>query len=293
MNNCFHCECLTTCVDAHTPASRYCGNNQYKKFTVPEMPKQRLIHTPPLADRLFPPMKINGERIEWKTPTDGRVSRTINEVIEEICGKGLATKDDAVDSLTYGRYVMGKFIKPEENQMSVPMNRRNWKTWFTDTFGISTEGPTSVLDFIRDLRVESEPNMFNGMTQKFTLTGVVPDPAEAMRLKDYGLRKDRRIQELEQENAALRAKLTFYEHRGSLSVPSIEGVFFNGKHTTIRWADKTTTTVGVGEGETFEEYTGFIAAVAKKMFGGTKAAKRFLDGVKHVQKPKQKKKKGS
>lgn len=177
--------------------------------------------------------------------------------------------------------------------MSAPINQRNWKTWFADTFGISTDGPISVTHFIRDLTVDSEPSLFGGSTHRFTITGVIPGEAEQAQLRAYGLRKDRRIQELEQENAALRAKLTFYEHRGSLSVPSIEGVFFNGKHTTIRWADKTTTTVGVGKGETFEEYTGFIAAVAKKMFSGTKAAKRFLDGVKHVQKPKQKKKKES
>lgn len=60
-------------------------------------------------------------------------------------------------------------------------------------------------------------------------------------------------------------------------VPTIkEVIFHDNTHTTIRWADGTSTDVSCGEGEQYNEYEGFCAAIVKKLFGGTGAAKRVM-----------------
>lgn len=74
-------------------------------------------------------------------------------------------------------------------------------------------------------------------------------------------------------------------------VPGIKKIFFNGNHTTILWSDNTRTTVGCMEGEKFDEYAGFAAAILKKMFGSSITAKKFLDSHKAVQTPTAKKEK--
>ena len=74
-------------------------------------------------------------------------------------------------------------------------------------------------------------------------------------------------------------------------VPGINKIFFNGNHTTILWSDNTRTTVGCMEGEKFDEYAGFAAAILKKMFGSSITAKKFLDSHKAVQTPTTKKEK--
>ena len=61
------------------------------------------------------------------------------------------------------------------------------------------------------------------------------------------------------------------------AVPAIkEVIFHDNTHTTIRWADGTSTDVSCGEGEQYNEYEGFCAAIVKKLFGGTGAAKRVM-----------------
>ena len=67
-------------------------------------------------------------------------------------------------------------------------------------------------------------------------------------------------------------------------------VFFNGNHTTLVWHDGSKTTVGVAPDEEFDEYTGFCTAIVKKLFGSSREAKKYMDKVKLVQKPKVKKK---
>lgn len=67
----------------------------------------------------------------------------------------------------------------------------------------------------------------------------------------------------------------FYGLSGT--VPMIrEVIFHDNTHTTIRWADGTSTDVSCGEGEQYNEYEGFCAAIVKKLFGGTGAAKRVM-----------------
>lgn len=63
------------------------------------------------------------------------------------------------------------------------------------------------------------------------------------------------------------------------TIPNIDEVIFNetGRATVIRWSDNTKTVVHCGEGETFDRYTGFIACIAKKMFGDTASAKKLMN----------------
>lgn len=62
-------------------------------------------------------------------------------------------------------------------------------------------------------------------------------------------------------------------------IPDVKQVYFNKKsgHTAIVWSDDTSTVVHCGEGEKFEEYMGFCAAVMKKLFGSTSAAKKVME----------------
>ena len=63
------------------------------------------------------------------------------------------------------------------------------------------------------------------------------------------------------------------------SIPGIRQIYFNREtgYTTIVWEDKTSTVVHCGEGEKFEDYLGFCAAVCKKLFGSTSAAKKVME----------------
>ena len=66
---------------------------------------------------------------------------------------------------------------------------------------------------------------------------------------------------------------------GKKSLPGIKHIQFNDKsgHTAIIWDDGTTTVVRCGDGESFERYVGFCAAVCKKLFGSTSAVKKMID----------------
>ena len=63
----------------------------------------------------------------------------------------------------------------------------------------------------------------------------------------------------------------------SYSLPLIETVIFSGPATTIIWSDETKTTVKVSEGQEFDRYAGFCAAIVKKLFGSSSAAKKIMD----------------
>lgn len=63
----------------------------------------------------------------------------------------------------------------------------------------------------------------------------------------------------------------------SYSLPLIETVIFSGPATTIIWSDGDKTTVKVAEGQEFDRYAGFCAAIVKKLFGSSSAAKKIMD----------------
>lgn len=62
-------------------------------------------------------------------------------------------------------------------------------------------------------------------------------------------------------------------------IPGIKQVIFNKEkgYTTILWTDGSSTVVHCGESDHFERYFGFCAAIMKKLFGSTTAAKALMD----------------
>lgn len=64
-------------------------------------------------------------------------------------------------------------------------------------------------------------------------------------------------------------------------LPRIDQVVFNEESSTtvVIWADGKKTIVHCGEGETFDRYTGFMAAVCKRLFGGTTTAKKLMNSL--------------
>lgn len=55
----------------------------------------------------------------------------------------------------------------------------------------------------------------------------------------------------------------------SCNIPGICAVTFNDPATIIQWEDGTKTVVKCASGQQFDEYTGFCAAVCKKLFGSS------------------------
>ena len=53
-------------------------------------------------------------------------------------------------------------------------------------------------------------------------------------------------------------------------------VIYSGPKTIILWADNTKTIVSCGEADSYDYYSGFCAAVVKKLFGSTTHAKKVL-----------------
>ncbi len=60
--------------------------------------------------------------------------------------------------------------------------------------------------------------------------------------------------------------------------------------TTVLWGDGTTTIVRCSQNDGFSEYNGFVAALAKKIYGGTGPINQVIKHNKSYQKSKKKKK---
>ena len=60
-------------------------------------------------------------------------------------------------------------------------------------------------------------------------------------------------------------------------IPDIDSVVFNPPATIVFWDDGTKTVVKCAEGQEFERYAGFSAAVMKKLFGTTAVAKEIME----------------
>lgn len=65
----------------------------------------------------------------------------------------------------------------------------------------------------------------------------------------------------------------------TLLLPGIQTIHFNkdAGTTVVLWTDGTKTIVRCMEGEKFEPYMGFSAAVMKRLFGSTSAAKKAME----------------
>lgn len=55
-------------------------------------------------------------------------------------------------------------------------------------------------------------------------------------------------------------------------------IILNGPATVVMWMDGTKTVVKLKEGDQYDEYTAFTAALAKKIFGGTNYIRRMIEG---------------
>lgn len=64
-------------------------------------------------------------------------------------------------------------------------------------------------------------------------------------------------------------------------------VIYSGGKTIVIWPDNSKTIVSCGDGDQYDEYAGFCAALAKKIFGATSSAKRVMNANKVVNAPKE------
>ncbi len=92
---------------------------------------------------------------------------------------------------------------------------------------------------------------------------------------------DRKCKDLRKENSSLKNQLSQALKRvqqlSACSLPGIKNVIYNGATTIMLWDDGQKTICKLGEGETFDRYTGFIACVCKRLFGGTTTAKKLMN----------------
>ena len=62
----------------------------------------------------------------------------------------------------------------------------------------------------------------------------------------------------------------------------IKEIIYNDAATIVYWTDGTKTVVKCNENDEYSEYSGFVAAVAKKMYGGANAINRLIDSKKTI-----------
>lgn len=58
---------------------------------------------------------------------------------------------------------------------------------------------------------------------------------------------------------------------------AIRQIIFSGPKTIVIWSDGSKTIVSCSKDDTYDSYTGFCAAVAKKMFGSTSQVKKIIE----------------
>lgn len=64
--------------------------------------------------------------------------------------------------------------------------------------------------------------------------------------------------------------------------PEAEKIIYSGNKTIVIWKDKTKTIVSCSSGEAYDEFDGFTAALAKKLYGSTCAVKREIRKHKQI-----------
>lgn len=64
------------------------------------------------------------------------------------------------------------------------------------------------------------------------------------------------------------------------AAPSVKRIVYHNPATIVFWQDGTKTVVKCMDGEPFEKYAGFCAALAKKVFGSTSKAKKVAGAKK-------------
>jgi len=76
------------------------------------------------------------------------------------------------------------------------------------------------------------------------------------------------------------------KEESNMSIPEVIEIVHRtsnrGEFFTVKWADNTTTTVKLMEGDTSDEYTAFLFALGKKVFGDRGVARKFIHEKKKV-----------
>ena len=62
----------------------------------------------------------------------------------------------------------------------------------------------------------------------------------------------------------------------------VKEIIYHDAATIVYWTDGTKTVVKCNENDEYSEYAGFVAAVAKKMYGGANAINRLIDSKKVI-----------
>ena len=107
-----------------------------------------------------------------------------------------------------------------------------------------------------------------------TISKIISDDIDGVsyRLQDICFTFDERGLELiEKENGTMKVKNTY--------MPEIINYTYNSEtgKTTIKWSDKTETTVVSENPETADQYTGFVTAIAKRATGNTSHINNLFD----------------
>ena len=66
----------------------------------------------------------------------------------------------------------------------------------------------------------------------------------------------------------------------TITIPAVKRIVYHDPATIVFWQDGTKTVVKCMDGEPFEKYAGFCAALAKKVFGSTSKAKKVAGAKK-------------
>lgn len=70
--------------------------------------------------------------------------------------------------------------------------------------------------------------------------------------------------------------------RNNMMKYGVKEIIYHDAATIVYWTDGTKTVVKCNENDEYSEYAGFVAAVAKKMYGGANAVNRLIDSKKVV-----------
>lgn len=68
--------------------------------------------------------------------------------------------------------------------------------------------------------------------------------------------------------------------RNNMMKYGVKEIIYHDAATIVYWTDGTKTVVKCNENDEYSEYAGFVAAVAKKMYGGANAINRLIDSKK-------------
>lgn len=70
--------------------------------------------------------------------------------------------------------------------------------------------------------------------------------------------------------------------RNNMMKYGVKEIIYHDAATIVYWTDGTKTVVKCNENDEYSEYSGFVAAVAKKMYGGANAINRLIDSKKTI-----------